>query len=123
MSMVECLIKRDGPTEVVAGGFKYIFEKNAAGHSVCDVVNDGVRKFLFEFGGGTMYREYKPGEDYKDAQGDANQPASKTDRDAEIFTLSVKGVDATEIAQRFKLSRARVLAIIKEQADVGQQTT
>lgn len=45
--MIQCLIQRDGPTEVVYDGFKYRFVKNDLGHLVCNVLNaDHVKRFL-----------------------------------------------------------------------------
>jgi len=39
--LIECLIKRDGPTHVNVAGFEYVFEKNEEGRSVCDVISTG----------------------------------------------------------------------------------
>jgi DNA invertase Pin-like site-specific DNA recombinase len=131
MSMMECLIKRDGPTSVQVGGFKYTFEKNKHGHSVCDVVNEGARSYFLSLT--TLYRDYNPEVDYREEEKATENKApaagkkadgGKThqDRDAEIFKLSLGGADATEIAQKFKISRTRVLEIVKEQADAGTKT-
>ena len=64
--IIECLIKRDGPTEFNHAGMKYIFmprpeitggDKEA---SVCEVCADHAIKRLTDLK--SMYREYKPRE-------------------------------------------------------------
>lgn len=56
--LIECLIKRDGPTEVIVGGLKYVFSSNAYGDYVGDVVNDGAAEFLLSMP--NLYRRYEP---------------------------------------------------------------
>lgn len=65
--MVECLIEREGDTEVIVAGMRYLFKRNAAGHSVCDVVNYGHYKAFVEKMG-SHYRAYKPGDDYPESE-------------------------------------------------------
>lgn len=65
--MVECLIKREGDTEVIVAGMRYLFKRNDAGHSVCDVVNYGHYKAFVEKMG-SHYRAYKPGDDYPESE-------------------------------------------------------
>ena len=61
--MVECLIEREGDTEVIVAGMKYLFKRNDAGHSVCDVVNYGhYNAFVNKMG--KIYRPYRPVYDY-----------------------------------------------------------
>ena len=45
--LIECIIKRDGPTEIVYDRFAYRFRANEHGHAVCEVRNPGhVKQFL-----------------------------------------------------------------------------
>lgn len=55
--IMECLIKRDGATELIVGGFKYRFEQNEKGESIADVNNEDHRKRLEATG---FYRVYDP---------------------------------------------------------------
>lgn len=39
--LLQCLLKRDGPTNIPIGGFEYRFKENEHGDVVCDVQNNG----------------------------------------------------------------------------------
>lgn len=65
MSLLECLIERDGPTTINDGGFKFVFEENEAGHKVCDVLAEGAATRLLNF---TWFRKYRPDVDYKEPE-------------------------------------------------------
>ncbi len=39
--LIECLIKRDGPTHVTIAGFDYVFIPNEERKSVCEVMSSG----------------------------------------------------------------------------------
>jgi len=45
-AMVECHIRRMGPTHVNIQGFDYVFQKNKAGRKVCKVLNAGHKNYL-----------------------------------------------------------------------------
>lgn len=53
--ILECLIKREGPTTVNIGGCQYTFRQNQAGASVCLVTNPNHNKFLVRSG---QYQPY-----------------------------------------------------------------
>jgi hypothetical protein len=55
MSLIQCLIQREGNTEVVVGGIKLVFKPNDKGDSVCDVISSGAREFLLKT---KLYRDY-----------------------------------------------------------------
>jgi len=55
--LLECLIKREGPTEVNYFGFKYLFDDDGTGAKVCDVNSEEHRKQLISTG---YYRIYDP---------------------------------------------------------------
>ena len=56
---IECLIQRDGPTEMYLDGTRYLFEKNEVGHYVCLVQRDDHRKYLRSLGTFRIYQEDK----------------------------------------------------------------
>ncbi len=54
-AIVECHIKRFGPTHVNIQGFDYVFRKNKAGRKVCQVLNAGHRNYLLGLKDFTVY--------------------------------------------------------------------
>ena len=44
--VIQCLIKRDGPTHMNLNGFSYAFEKNQHGHYVAEVNSREHREYL-----------------------------------------------------------------------------
>jgi len=57
-NMIECIIKRDGPTQVNIEGFQHTFLKNEEGRYVCQIHSPHHREWLLGFP--QMYREYVP---------------------------------------------------------------
>lgn len=55
--LIECLIKREGPTHINIHGFPYVFDKNEHGHYVCEVVSDSHANYLMRTSG-KYYRPY-----------------------------------------------------------------
>jgi nucleoside 2-deoxyribosyltransferase-like protein len=58
-NVLECLIERDGPTEVTLGRTNYKFEKNLAGNSVCEVWFREHRDYLLSLGDFRIYMKHK----------------------------------------------------------------
>lgn len=56
--VIECLIKRDGPTVFPIGGCHYTFRRNEAGHSVCTVTNPAHHRHLLKLQ--DFFRLYEP---------------------------------------------------------------
>lgn len=54
-SLIECHIRRFGPTHVNIQGFDYVFKKNKAGRKVCKVLNAGHRSYLLGLKDFTAY--------------------------------------------------------------------
>jgi hypothetical protein len=46
--LIECKIKREGPTHVTVAGFDYVFAKNEHGHKVCDVLSSDHQSYFLE---------------------------------------------------------------------------
>jgi hypothetical protein len=57
--MVQCLIERDGPTEMVLEGVRYLFARNECGHYVCNVQRNDHRKYLCSLGTFKIYQAEK----------------------------------------------------------------
>lgn len=76
--IIECLIKREGPTEIIINGFKYMFKKNDAGHYVAPVLSGEHRAWMLR--DSQSFREYNPEKDYpgRDAPEKA-EPVTKND--------------------------------------------
>lgn len=98
--LMECLIKRDGDTEVTVGGIPYRFSKNEHGHMVCDVVSDGAVSYLKSL---PFYRPYEPPEEKAD------------DTDDEIARLRDEGLSYQKIGDHLGLTKSAVHARIKKQ--------
>jgi hypothetical protein len=56
--LIECLIQREGPTEVWIEGFKHSFLPNKEGKYVCQVHSPHHQTWLLSFP--HLYKEYKP---------------------------------------------------------------
>lgn len=56
--LIECLIQRDGDTEIRLALSYYKFKKNKTGHAVCDVGNKQHSDYLLGLGD---FKEYKEG--------------------------------------------------------------
>ena len=50
MALMECLIKREGPTELTLGKFRYFFQDDGTGAKVADVNNDTHMRYLISTG-------------------------------------------------------------------------
>ncbi|MDD2499589.1 MAG: hypothetical protein PHN92_02085 [Geobacter sp.] len=48
--VLQCLIKREGPTSTTIGGAVYTFTPNDRGHATCRVTNPNHNKFLIRSG-------------------------------------------------------------------------
>lgn len=81
--LIECLIKREGPTHVTIAGFDYVFAKNAEGRKVCEVLSTGHQNHLLEL---QHYVPYVPSET---AQNEATES-----------TEEVSGAEAQEGPER-----------------------
>ena len=75
--LIECLIERDGPTEIVINKFKYMFEKNDKGHYVCEVFSEEHRKWLLRET--RSFKVYEPQKKKKPKQ--PKTPQSKVKQD------------------------------------------
>lgn len=60
--LIECLIKRDGPTHVTLAGFDYVFDENKEGRKVCDVLSTDHQAHFLAL---KDYIPYKPAAPYK----------------------------------------------------------
>jgi len=70
-NLIECLIERDGPTEIRLQKFVYRFEQNINGDYVCEVLNMAHRKHLLSLDDFRIYQEHlfpKPDFDEKEAK-------------------------------------------------------
>jgi hypothetical protein len=69
--LIECLIKREGPTHVTVAGFDYVFTKNDEGRKVCEVLSSDHQSYLLAFP--KLYREYKPA-NAQEPEAEAEEP-------------------------------------------------
>jgi len=81
--LIECLIKRDGPTHVNVAGFDYVFEKNEEGRSVCDVISSGHQAHFLELKG--TFVPYKPEGVEEEVATPEEEEAATTDQPVEVF--------------------------------------
>ena len=103
--VVECLIERDGPTEIVIGNTRYKFEKNAAGHYICKVPWREHRDHFLKLGDFRLYQQEKmPGPEFTDSEWDFMREWRT--RDAGSFQSYVNGN-----TKRFNESRGKIKAI------------
>lgn len=74
--LIECLIKREGPTHINVAGFDYVFEKNKEGRSVCDVISSGHQAHFLELG---SFVPYERGETKKTEVDSLEEPDEQED--------------------------------------------
>jgi len=68
-NLIECLIERDGPTEMNLHKATYRFEKNELGDYVCEVLSSDHRKHLLSLPDFRIYQEEKaPEKDFTDEE-------------------------------------------------------
>lgn len=68
-NLIECLIERDGPTEMNLHKATYLFEKNELGDYVCEVLSGDHRKHLLSLPDFRIYQEDKaPKKDFTDEE-------------------------------------------------------
>lgn len=95
--LIECLTRRDGPTSIRYGDFELKFEKNAKGHSVCDVHSEGAVDFLLR---SDSFRPYQPQE--------RREPKADPTRDEQIMALRAQGKSLAQIGKEIGVSKATV---------------
>lgn len=81
--IIQCMIKRDGVTEVTRGGKHYRFEENAKGDAVCDI-HDTAHAKMFLRMGERYYRKYGAAADEPDEL-DSDAVVNDLDDDGETF--------------------------------------
>lgn len=81
--IIQCMIKRDGVTEVTRGGKHYRFEKNVQGDEVCDI-HDTAHAKMFLRMGERYYRKYGAANDVPDDL-DADIVVNDLDEDGDTF--------------------------------------
>ena len=81
--LIECLIKREGPTHINVAGFDYVFEKNKEGRSVCDVISSGHQAHFLELQG--TFVPYKPEGMEEEVAPPEEEEAVTTDQPVEVF--------------------------------------
>lgn len=122
--LIECLIQREGPTVAKAGGFRFTFEKNEAGHCVCDVNAGGAVVSLLAQ---PFFRSYNPDQDYANTTAripviSDDEPAPDgvlTGEHAEMLILAAdaNGLKASEIAQQYPqlgMTRQKIVLVLKK---------
>jgi len=57
--LIECKIKREGPTHVTVAGFDYVFAKNEHGHKVCEVLSSDHQSYFLELKDFVLYEPPK----------------------------------------------------------------
>lgn len=98
--LIECLIKRDGPTHVVVAGFDYVFKPNERGRSVCEVMSSGHQAHFLAL---KDYVEYKapksasPVASVKKDKPEIEGGAVETEEKAETFQEEVKEPSTTKV--------------------------
>jgi hypothetical protein len=77
--LIECLIERDGPTEMIVPGDtkKYMFSKNEAGDYVCPVVLRKHREYLLGLSDFRVYEAAVEKSETPDSQGVLKNPESE----------------------------------------------
>lgn len=55
--LIECLIKRHGPTHITIAGFDYVFVEDKNGRKICKVMSPDHQRYLLSL---KDYVEYKP---------------------------------------------------------------
>lgn len=58
-NLIECVIERDGPTQMQLGKASYVFEENALGDYVCEVLSQAHRKHLLSIPEFRIYQSDK----------------------------------------------------------------
>lgn len=112
--LLQCLVERDGDSEVTAGGFKFTFRKNDAGHSVCDVLADGVRAHLLHL---PWFREYEPEHPFKLTKVQGRDPETKqplTHWEATLYGTDLQATAPTRdaaLAKAHEVYEARRLKV------------
>ena len=98
--MVECLIERDGPTEMYLDGERYNFAKNDQGHYVCLVQRNDHRKHLTSMNDFRIYQSEKlPEPEFTD---------DELDFMAEWRTMDVQSFEAYLNGRLHKFASARL---------------
>jgi hypothetical protein len=108
-NLIECLIERDGPTEMNLHKATYLFEKNELGDYVCEVLSGDHRKHLLSLKPDfRIYQEEKaPPKDFTDEEDDFIREWKLLSDD--VFLAYVNGHIA-----KFNDSRAKVRVIAAE---------
>ena len=58
--LIECLIKRDGPTHVTVAGFDYVFLPDENGRKICKVISTGHQAHFLSMKDYVEYKETLP---------------------------------------------------------------
>ncbi len=82
--IIQCMIKRDGVTEVARGGKHYRFNLNDRGDAVCDVHDIGHAKMFLRMGD-RYYRKYGAVANEPDMDFDADAVVNDLDDEGETF--------------------------------------
>jgi len=107
-NLIECLIERDGPTEMNLHKATYRFEKNELGDYVCEVLSGDHRKHLLALSDFRIYQEDKaPKKDFTDEEADFKQEWERLSEDT--FLAYVNGH-----IFKFNSSSAKIRAIAAE---------
>ena len=89
-NLIECLIERDGPTEMNLHKATYLFDKNELGDYVCEVLSGDHRKYLLSLPDFRIYQEHlAPKKEFTDEEESFKQEWERLS--ADMFLAYVNG--------------------------------
>lgn len=112
-NIVECLIERDGATEVNIGKTSYLFEKNILGDYVCEVLSMSHRQHLLKLKDFAIYQEeLAPKKEFNDEESDFMAEWTRTGADRFLAYVNgniIRFNDSTDKIRKIAVTKWKTL--------------